>query len=266
MICPNCGKDQSGNNRFCTGCGYSFSTTAMPTPAPAYIPKPKKKSNLGLWITLVIVVILGVALIFGLMIYKEKQTVPTTSSGETNTAESELVLGFEPSPTPNHGFQVESIAPIATPTVIPSPTPSATSIATPSPTPSATPSPTPTATPASEATPIVSALDQKDVFLQTAQEIEQYSAKYLDFATNTSVIERESNAVYQKWDKLLNQVYQYLKTIMPAGEFKQLEKEELQWIKAKEGTQSGTSGAEYYQIGIEFTKDRCYYLISYIQE
>lgn len=114
---------------------------------------------------------------------------------------------------------------------------------------------------------------QKDAFLDKASDIEQYSKTYLETAENQAKINSESWIVYKKWDSLLNEVYQYLKTIMSDSEFKQLQKDEIAWIAKKEKAIE-EAGAEWEggsgepmarnMTGIQYTRERCYYLISLI--
>ena len=88
-----------------------------------------------------------------------------------------------------------------------------------------------------------------------------------------SDINMESGVVFEKWDVLLNEVYQYLKTEMSESEFKQLEADEFAWIAEKEkaiaeaGAQwEGGTGEPMARnmTAIEYTRDRCNYLISLI--
>ena len=113
----------------------------------------------------------------------------------------------------------------------------------------------------------------KNNYLSRAEGIEQYSRNYLDTATSQSSINIESGNVFTKWDVLLNDVYKYLKTIMTKSDFKKLEQEELNWIRQKEAAieaaakdWQGGSGEPMARnmTGIDYTKDRCYYLISLI--
>lgn len=113
----------------------------------------------------------------------------------------------------------------------------------------------------------------KNNYLSRAESIEQYSRNYLDTATSQSSINIESGNVFTKWDVLLNDVYKYLKTIMTKSDFKKLEQEELNWIRQKEAAieaaakdWQGGSGEPMARnmTGIDYTKDRCYYLISLI--
>ena len=114
---------------------------------------------------------------------------------------------------------------------------------------------------------------QKNVFLQKAKEIETYSTAYLDTAVSQSEINSESAVVYKKWDALLNEVYQYLKKTMSYNEFKKLQNEEFKWVEKKENAikaageeWSGGTGEPMARnmAGIEYTEERCYYLISLI--
>lgn len=126
----------------------------------------------------------------------------------------------------------------------------------------------PTETPAKN-----EALDKKNAFLDKADDIEWYSETYLETAETQSEINSESSIVYKKWDALLNEVYQYLKTIMSDSEFKQLQEDEIAWITKKEKA-IDAAGAEWEGgsgepmarnlTAIQYTEERCYYLISLI--
>ncbi len=115
---------------------------------------------------------------------------------------------------------------------------------------------------------------KKEEYLKTAESIQQYSDMYLDTASNQNEINKQSGEVFRKWDVLLNDIYQYLKTIMPEDEFSVLQKSELDWIVEKEqaideaGAEweggSGEPMARNYT-GIRYTKDRCFYLIDLIK-
>ena len=130
---------------------------------------------------------------------------------------------------------------------------------------------------------------KKDRFLEDAKEIEEYADNYLMPAESQSSINSESTVlmpaesqssinsestvVFQKWDKLLNEVYQYLKTILPENKFEQLHQDELEWIAEKENA-IDEAGAEWAggtgeimarnMTAIQYTEERCYYLISLI--
>lgn len=114
---------------------------------------------------------------------------------------------------------------------------------------------------------------KKDAFLDKADTIDGYDKTYLEPAETQSEINRESGIVAEKWDKLLNEVYQYLKTIMPDSDFKRLQQDEIAWIAEKEqgieeagaewGGGSGEPMARNFA-AIRYTKERCYYLISLI--
>ena len=114
---------------------------------------------------------------------------------------------------------------------------------------------------------------QKDVFLDRASDIEWYSDNYLSTADNQAEMNSESGIVSKKWDDLLNDVYQYLKASMSPSEFNKLRKSEIEWIKQKEAAMDaaeaewqGGSGAPMARnmVCIDYTRRRCYYLISLI--
>lgn len=110
-------------------------------------------------------------------------------------------------------------------------------------------------------------------FEKTAEDIEVYEKAHLDNAQSQSEMNAESYAVYQKWDKLLNEIYAYLKDTMTDSEFASLQKDELEWIKEKEAAieeaasewQGGTGEPlARNSVAIEYTKERCDYLMSLI--
>lgn len=111
-------------------------------------------------------------------------------------------------------------------------------------------------------------------FQKKAEEIEKYSKENYETATTQSQLNTESYNVYVKWDSLLNEVYQYLKATMPSEDFASLEADEIKWIEEKEkgiaeaaAEWEGGSGEPMARnsAGIEYTSQRCYYLISLLQ-
>lgn len=128
-------------------------------------------------------------------------------------------------------------------------------------------------TPAAKPNPESELIAARNQFNQKAADIENYTATYLDTAMDQSEMNHESAIVGEKWDKLLNETYAYLKTILSDEEFKNLESDELSWIAEKEaavknaGAQFAGGTAETLEknmVYIQYTKDRCYYLISLI--
>lgn len=112
-----------------------------------------------------------------------------------------------------------------------------------------------------------------ETFTATAQEIEAYDAEWQKNAMTQLDLNTFSQTSYIKWDTLLNDIYQYLEKALPADEFEVLESEQIQWIKEKEeaienatNEWSGGSGEAMVHFGTaaEYTKDRCYYLLTYI--
>lgn len=126
--------------------------------------------------------------------------------------------------------------------------------------------------------PTVNAEEQKkqgarENFYQRASAIENYSKANLDTAMTQSDMNIESGIVAEKWDALLNEVYQYHKNTMPKNEFEALKADEREWIKIKENA-AAAAEAEFAggtaaplarnSTVIDYTRDRCYYLISLI--
>lgn len=101
---------------------------------------------------------------------------------------------------------------------------------------------------------------------------------------NDDVARKKANTTYditmyaidfsKQYDDLLNDIYNYLKEVMPENEFKKLQKEEIEWINKKEKVmdndlkihEGGTICA--YITGLDtiyYTHDRIYELLKYIK-
>ena len=84
----------------------------------------------------------------------------------------------------------------------------------------------------------------------------------------------KSGEIYEEWDRLLNRIFEYLKETMPENEFTALQKDEQKWVTQKENAIS-EAGKEYEggsmaslvmnSVGIDYTKERCEYLLSLIK-
>lgn len=159
---------------------------------------------------------------------------------------------------------------VSIPTVMPTPE---IIVQTPAPTPTVTPVPTPVVTYSPAPNLNYGHLEKKNEFLNKAAEIRAYSEMYYESSMTQYELNTESAVVYKKWDDLLNEVYQYLKIILSDTEFKKLQKDEIEWIKKKENAIQA-AGAEWAggsgepmarnSVGIQYTEERCYYLISLI--
>lgn len=84
-----------------------------------------------------------------------------------------------------------------------------------------------------------------------------YSGRY--FATHNT---------YTDWNKLAEDMFEYLGTIMPAEDYEQLKADQQLWIEkrdaAMEEARLESGDAARYGIGNLYTSDRCYYLTSLI--
>ena len=114
-----------------------------------------------------------------------------------------------------------------------------------------------------------------ETFTATAKEIEAYDAEWPKNAMTQLELNTSSQKSYIKWDTLLNDIYQYLEGALPTDEFDALESEQIQWIKEKEAAMeaatnewAGGSGESMVHFGTaaQYTKDRCYYLLTYISD
>lgn len=114
---------------------------------------------------------------------------------------------------------------------------------------------------------------QKEIYELRAEKIEQEENNFYETAMTQSELNSGSAEIYSKWDLLLNEVYQYLKSILPEDDFKVLQDDEQRWVAEKEAAieeagqdWEGGSGEPMARncAGIKYTKKRCYYLISLI--
>jgi len=96
---------------------------------------------------------------------------------------------------------------------------------------------------------------------------------------NTWMTQRDMNfgtgEYYLKWDNLLNEVYQYLKSTLSNAEFEKLKADQIKWIKEKKAKAAvvakdweGGSGQPMAvnDEKIQLTTKRVYYLISLIKD
>ena len=110
---------------------------------------------------------------------------------------------------------------------------------------------------------------QKDAFLQIYN---QLSSRTVEEGPQQTM-NVESGELFNDWDVLLNDVYKYLKTIKSPSEFEAIKNDEIEWIKQKEAaierSRNEFSGGSMAPLAanmtaIEYTKQRCGYLISLI--
>lgn len=244
MDCNRCGHRNLPEARYCIHCGTPMD---MPTISNQEDEDDRGKSLVPI-IVILLLIIAGLASIIGGYVYMR----------------GGLFVKREPIPTPTPVVDVGS-------TVTEQESESTQA-------PQITPTPAPVVTPAPEVTqsPVgVSDNDsgKKNSFLSKAGQIEMYAKRNLETAMAQQDINRESGVVYQKWDKLLNEVYQYLKATMSKSEFEQLKSDEMAWVYEKEAAieeeasyWEGGSGEAMARnmTGIDYTSKRCYYLISLI--
>lgn len=241
MICKRCGRNNPPNARHCTYCG-----TPLVTPNK----KNDQKQTESVIVALIIVLVLLLVIVTGVVIYKGNGprnvnfagggggSLPPPSFAANDAVSSQIPKDEDTAEDP-----VEKEIPAEQPKQTEQPSASNEKSA------------------------------KKDAFLDEADDIELYSQSHLETAVTQSEINIETGIVYEKWDALLNEVYQYLKTIMSDSEFKQLQEDEIAWIKEKENA-IDAAGAEWEggsvqpmvrnMTAIQYTEERCYYLISLI--
>lgn len=241
MICRRCRRNNSSNVRRCVYCG-----------APLVM--PNKKNNQKQTESVIVALIIALALLLvvaaGVVIYKNNSSHNVGfggSAGGSLPPPTFSTNDVKPSEKPNDDNSVEAEIENEISTEQPNQT--------------------------DEPNTSSERLSKKDLFLDKADDIEWYSETYLETAETQSEINSESSVVYKKWDALLNEVYQYLKTIMSDDEFKQLQEDEFAWVTKKEKAIEA-AGAEWEggsgepmarnMTAIQYTEERCYYLISLI--
>ena len=119
---------------------------------------------------------------------------------------------------------------------------------------------------------------EKENFQSIAENIKHYSQNTLtdkEIENDFCVKKFESQEVFNKWDKLLNEVYQYLKKNKKPDEFNNIKQQQRNWIKEKESKAKSVEKAkdyddrqekEYnvYNVYIDYTSKRCEELINLV--
>ena len=112
---------------------------------------------------------------------------------------------------------------------------------------------------------------KKNEFLSEIKQIESWIKGATEYTYIQSDLNSISSEELYRWDKLLNEIYQYLKTVMTEQEFEVLQADEKKWVTKKEKDvkkyseewgmgSAATMEINGYECGI--VKDRCYYLLS----
>ena len=236
MNCKRCGKNNPDNAACCLYCGVALEEDSSE--------KQTSSQNNSSSVLVAIIIVLSVIflVVVGMLIHDHM--TPRRSFGGGGGGG-----GFGPPPISDQGPEE---------TEQPEDKPDETS-----------PAPEETEKPESE-----KRAEKKTGFLQQAALIEQYTEDHLNTADTQTDINTESGVVYKMWDGLLNDVYRYLKAILPASEFATLQQDEMDWIAEKEAAIEA-AGAEWEggtgeamarnMVGIDYTMMRCYYLISLIK-
>ena len=76
--------------------------------------------------------------------------------------------------------------------------------------------------------------NEKNIFLEKAEEIKEYSANHFETALTQYDMNVESGIVRDKWDALLSEVHKYLEKNLTENEYKNLQENEYEWILEKE--------------------------------
>lgn len=260
MKCLKCRRDNPPNSTKCVYCGTPI--RASINNIPQLVKKEPKRID-NIIIAIVIMLVVALIIVSVLVFCKPKKSGNVFHGGNGG------------------GVSMPSISRTTQPTTQPT---------APSTTP--TPAPTPISTPQVSSEQIsedeenqddpenrphegeeTNAASIREGFLKSAKDIEDYTESYLETAITQQELNRESAIVYNKWDNLLNEIYQYLEQTLYQDEFYTLKSDEERWIERKETAmreaeqeyEGGSMAALARNVtGIEYTTERCYYLISLI--
>lgn len=115
--------------------------------------------------------------------------------------------------------------------------------------------------------------DKFNKFLNRLHEIEKNDLVAKEKTYSTADITMYASDFAKQYDTLLNDIYNYLKTVMSQNEFKKLQNEEIKWINEKETVikndlekhEGGTMCAYIPGLDtISYTHNRIYELLKYI--
>lgn len=262
IICPRCSHINPTGSIACGRCGSPL--TVHNPGAGDYVP-PRRNPKQGSKALIAIIAVLGVVLLlvlavllFLLLKVSPASSVPfadvpsstqnySVSESGINTAviSGKIVARFDLS-----GNNDESTV-SGTDVIIPSPISSPVSM------------------------PYSNPVNSRQRYMNNAAKAGNYEYYNIYNASNQTDRNLHARVAFEKWDVLLNEVYNYLKNTMSPSEFKALDKDELNWINRKEtaisqavsyykGTAKETEAR--YMTGTYYTRERCYYLISLINE
>lgn len=241
MKCERCGRENMPGAKFCNDCGARLNIQM-----PEGQKSGAEKTAAALIIVLATVIVLLLAVVVGMLIYRGDGLFDTSTRIE-ETPEPVQTAAVSVTSAPASSEKAE----MPSENVVPERTPK----------------------PTEKTDGYKERLAKKDGFLEEAEAIKRYSENYLDTAYVQSVINSESGIVYKKWDVLLNEVYKYLKTIMSESDFSVLQADETDWVAEKENAIAEADAEWGYGSGapmarnmtaIQYTEERCYYLISLI--
>lgn len=112
-------------------------------------------------------------------------------------------------------------------------------------------------------------IDKKN-YLNKLNAIKEQTDGSITGETNPEM-KKQASDIYKEWDNALNDIYNTLKAKLPKDKFKELEKDEVKWIKIKEAKakkamdeyEGGSMGPLVYtQTLSSETENRCYELIN----
>lgn len=116
---------------------------------------------------------------------------------------------------------------------------------------------------------------KKNEFLSQIKQNDNWINEALSYAYTQSELNSITSEELNRWDKLLNKIYQYLKSIMIQTEFEDLQVDERNWVSRKEKdvkkfadecTLGSAAVMEINSYESRITEERCYYLLSKLDE
>lgn len=125
----------------------------------------------------------------------------------------------------------------------------------------------------STSVPTIDTSEKKEYFLEKLDYLEDYSRTLQSSANSQTEMSKASKEIYDKYDELLNEVYSYLKEVMPEDKFSKIESDEKGWVirrdeAIEEAGKQYAGGTMYGMVrssaGAEETKKRINELLDFL--
>ena len=243
MKCMKCGAVNLNESKFCSECGEEISGESLIQNEQPLTSQPQKKKGKGCIIAVIATLLAGILLVVGIFAF-----AAIVFFGEMkNYADDSAVINVYP--VEQEVKQQEIV--VVEEEIIEAEEPEV------------------------EVTTKPSSYEVYTEFKARYNDIDKRYDEFLETAMTQADMNSGSLEFYKEWDKLLNDIYQYLKETMPKNEFDALQKDEMEWVHEKEAAveaarkeYEGGSMAPFVGNGaaITYTCERCEYLMSLIDK